>query len=373
MEKRDDVTLGLLPDLFTLNSGEVVKNPEDWLARRKEILNTAVEIEFGGMPPEPEFTRLEATHQPGKRKLNSYRVHTGKKENPFSFILQIFRPDTDGRLPVILTGDGCYTNCGDDVIAEANRRGFIVAKFNRTEFASDIYSSFRDNGIYFLYPESHFSAISAWAWGYSRAMDALEQLDFVDSSQVAITGHSRGGKTVLLAGAVDTRFAYTNPNNSGAHGCGCYRFEQVENKNTVEFDDYRSEKLADLVWAVPYWLGPQMKTYVGRETDLPYDMHFFKALIAPRFFIETEGLADIWSNPRGSWQTFMAAREVYRFLGAGDRICAWYREGGHRHALPDFCALFDFMETMMGRKQPDPAFSHNPYPDIEPIFDCRYK
>lgn len=373
MEKRKDIALGLLPDPFIKKSGEYVKSFDEWAVLREEVLNNAVEIEFGGMPPEPEFTSTEATHQPGKGRLNSYRIQTGIKKHPFNFMLQIYRPDADGRLPVILTGDGCYTNCGDDVIAEANRRGFIVAKFNRTEFASDIYSSLRDNGIYLLYPESHFSAISAWAWGYRRVMDALEQLDFVDSSQVAITGHSRGGKTVLLAGAVDTRFAYTNPNNSGAHGCGCYRFEQVEDESKIEYDDFRSEKLADLVRAVPYWLGPQLKDYVGRENELPYDMHFFKALIAPRCFIETEGIADIWSNPRGSWQTFMAAREVYRFFGAGDKICAWYREGGHRHALPDFCALFDFMETIMGKKLRDPATGQNPYPDMEPIFDFHYK
>lgn len=372
MERRRDIILGFLPDPFKKRSGEYIKNPDDWYRQRKETLDAVVEIEFGGMPPEPEYIRVEATHRPGKGRMNSYRVHMGTEEHPFTFMLQLYRPDTDGRCPVVLTGDGCYTCCGDDVIAEANRRGLIVAKFNRTEFAADIYSNARDNGIYLLYPDSHFSAISAWAWGYSRAMDALEQLDFVDAEHVAITGHSRGGKTVLLAGAVDTRFAYTNPNNSGAHGCGCYRYEQYEDEDS-EFGDKRSEKLADLVRAVPYWMGPLMKDYIGRETELPYDMHFFKALIAPRCFIETEGIGDIWANPRGSWQTFMAAREVYRFLGAGDKICALYREGGHGHALPDFCALFDFMESMIGRKPPDPACNKNPYPDMEPIFDFYYK
>lgn len=371
MEKRKDVVLGMLPDPFVTDSGSYVRTTADWELRRGEILRDAVLTEFGGMPPEPEFTETEAVHRPGKGKLNSYRVHTGTKERPFSFMLQVYRPDREGKLPVVLTGDGCYTNCGDDVIAEANRRGFIVAKFNRTEFAADLYSDRRDNGIYLLYPGGSFSAISAWAWGYSRAMDALGQLDFADASRVAITGHSRGGKTVLLAGAVDTRFAWTNPNNSGAHGCGCYRYEQIEDADAGGFEDLRSEKLEDLVRAVPYWMGPRMKDYIGRETELPYDMHFFKALVAPRCFLQTEGLADIWSNPRGSWQTFMAAREVYRFLGAGDRIGALYREGGHRHALPDFCALFDFMEAS-DRGDPDPAFMKDPFPDMKPIFDFSY-
>ena len=365
MEIRDKV-LGPLPNPFLFADGRTVATAADWRARREEILAQAVELEFGGMPPKPEFLTVEQIHFAGKGKMNSYRIHTGTRERPFSFVLQIHRPALDGRLPVVLTGDGCYTCCGDEVIAEAARRGFIVAKFNRTEFAPDIYNSDRVSGIYLVYPEGHFSAISAWAWGYHRCMDALEQMDFVDASQVAITGHSRGGKTVLLAGATDERFAYTNPNNSGAHGAGCYRYEQDE--STPDAKDKRSEKLEDLVRAVPYWLGPRMKEYIGRETELPHDMHFFKALVAPRCLLQTEGRADTWGNPKGSYQTFMAAREVYRLLGAEKHIAAWYREGGHRHALPDFCALFDFMEAMRGAKPLDPVFTTNPYPDMKPIY-----
>ena len=342
MQNQDKI-LGPLPNPFLFADGRAVTTAADWRARREEIIEQAVELEYGGMPPKPEFLTVEQIHFAGKGKLNSYRIHTGTRAHPFSFVLQIHRPALDGRLPVILTGDGCYTCCGDEVVAEAALRGFLVAKFNRTEFAPDIYNSDRGSGIYLVYPEGHFSAISAWAWGYHRCMDALEQMDFVDASQVAITGHSRGGKTAL--------------------GAGCYRYEQYESE-----PDGRSEKLEDLVRAVPYWLGPRMKDYIGRETELPHDMHFFKALVAPRCLLQTEGRADTWGNPKGSYQTFMAAREVYRFLGAEKHIVAWYREGGHRHALPDFCALFDFMEAMRGTKPLDHAFTTNPYPDMTPIY-----
>ncbi|MCJ7752695.1 MAG: hypothetical protein MUQ65_16680, partial [Armatimonadetes bacterium] len=42
--------------------------------------------------------------------------------------------------------------------------------------------------------------------------------------------------------------------------------------------------------------------------------------------------------------TYEAAREVYRFLGVGDRIGIWYREGGHAHGLEDWMALLDFAD-----------------------------
>ena len=41
-------------------------------------------------------------------------------------------------------------------------------------------------------------------------------LDYVDPYHIAVTGYSRGGKTVLLAGATDERIRYTNPNHDMA-------------------------------------------------------------------------------------------------------------------------------------------------------------
>ena len=50
-----------------------------------------------------------------------------------------------------------------------------------------------------------FGALMAWAWGYLRVMDALEQLGLVDKSCVAYTGLSRGGKS---ASSVSKKTSY---------------------------------------------------------------------------------------------------------------------------------------------------------------------
>ena len=354
----------LIAPLPPLNPG---KTPEEWRRRRKEILDLIVDLEYGGMPPQPESVRLEPLHMARHIGVETYKVHINEK---FNFLLQLFTPPAafTGKRPVLLTGDACYKKCNEEVIADANRRGFIVAKFNRNEFAHDMYTMRRDGGIYEMYPDLTFGALSAWAWGYSRALDALEQIDCADATQVAITGHSRGGKTILLAGATDERIAYTNPNNSGAHGCGCWRYVQ-NNPAAGEGEDKRSERLADLTRSVPYWLGPEMPKYNGRDGEIPHDMHFFKALVAPRCFLETEALADVWSNPRGSYLTYLAAKEVYRFLGAEDNISAFYREGGHNHGLNDFITLLDFCDCKReGRPLPE-GYMRNPFPGLEKIYD----
>lgn len=92
----------------------------------------------------------------------------------------------------------------------------------------------------------------------------------------------RGGKTVL----------------PGAHGCGCYRYQKKEPGSEGE---QASETMEDLFRAVPYWMGPKLRKYIGREETLPHDVHFIKALVALRCFLQTEALGDIWANPWGSF------------------------------------------------------------------------
>ena len=368
---RKDERLGMLPDPFLFRDGQRVKSVADWKRRRAEIIEDTIGLEFDGMPPAPESIRVEPTHVWGKGKTSSYRIHCGTKEHPFTLCFYVYRADLDGRLPVVLTGDLTYTaNLCDEVIAEANRRGFTVVKFNRTELAPDLPDPRRECGINAVFPEHRFSAISAWAWGYHRVVDALLTLDYVDPEHIAITGHSRGGKAALLEGATDERIRYTCPNGSGTHGAAPYRFVQREAEDS-DFHDKNSEPLEFMMRAVAYWMGAGLGAYVGKEATLPHDMHFLKALIAPRCYLETNGYADIWANPRGSSLAFLAAREVWRLLGAEERCATFYREGGHRHSPADFAALFDFMEAdLRGTPLPD-SLTRTPYCDMEPLHEYR--
>lgn len=366
---RKDKRLGFLPDPFIFRDGHRVEGVEEWEARRLEILEDAIGLEFDGMPPCPEVFRVEPTHLRGKGATSSYRIHCGTKVQPFTFCFYVYRPDLDGKLPVVLTGDLTYTaNCNDDVIAEANRRGFTVVKFNRNELAPDYADPDRQCGIYGLWPELKFTAISAWAWGYHRVIDVLETLDYVDMDHIAVTGHSRGGKTALLAGATDTRIRYTCPNGSGTHGCGAYRFVQIEEEGQGFVDTY-SEPLEFMMNHVSYWMGQGLWDYIGKEETLPHDSHFIKALVAPRCYLETNGYGDIWANPRGSYLSLLAAKEVWKLYDAEDKCACWYREGGHKHGLPEFNALFDFMEADMKEKALPAEFVKPPYNDMEQLHD----
>ncbi|MEI6520903.1 MAG: hypothetical protein WCO98_12825 [bacterium] len=341
-----------LQNLFMFADGTPVITVDDWQRRRIEMRDIIVGIEYGGMPPVPECTEYEILHTASVAALSetrfmSIRVITDKS---FSFIMTLLIPPGDGPFPVVLNGDGCWKYASDEVSAEIIRRGNIFAQFNRVEIAHDNYNSNRDSGIYSVYPEGNYGALSAWAWGYHRCVDVLEKMSFADSSKIGIVGHSRGGKAALLAGATDDRIAVTSPNNSGCGGAGSYKYQGPE-----------SETITNIMQAVPYWFNPDFKDYIGRENELPFDQHFLKALIAPRPLLTTEALDDLWANPTGTWQTHTAAKEAYKFLNAPKQIGIFFRKGGHNHGIDDWCVFLDFMDWQLYGKVLTINFNNNPF------------
>lgn len=366
--------LGKLPDPFLKADGTRM-SPEEWWQTRDELREKIVRMEYGGMPPKPEVLRIEELANSRHALHRCYRIHAGTREKQLSFILMIhvsepqkvghIDPQDGTRFPVLLTGDGCYPNLESDTMEYAQEKGFAVATFNRLEIANDL-PDVREGGIYDVYPEEKdFTAISAWAWGYSVALDALSTLPFIDAENVGITGHSRGGKTVLLAAVVDERFRFVCPNNSGTHGCAAYRYTLTE----MGDENRRTETLEDMLVAFPHWMGKELYDYKGHVEDLPYDMHYFGALIAPRYYLQCEGMQDYWINPNGSRQTYMAVRACYRYLSCEDHAAAWFRHGFHRHKLPDFEQFIDFMWRAIRGLPTAEHLQLDPYPNEPLAFD----
>ena len=349
-----------LPDPFIFNDGAKVTDITDWQQRRREIAAAIIPLQYGGMPPVPERTELVVLHE-------SLNLVTGRRyftcrvkiidPSAYTFLVTLLLPPGDGPFPLVINGDACWRYVSDEIVEEIMARKIILAQFNRVEIAADNLSSERDSGIYCKYPAGEYGALSAWAWGYHRVIDAVQSLPTVDESRIMVFGHSRGGKASLLAGATDDRIAITGANNSGAGGAGCYRWQGPE-----------SERLVDHLHVFPYWFGPRLKDYVGRESELPFDQHYLKSLVAPRALLTTEALGDLWANPSGSWQTHLAAKEVYKFLQVSDRIGISYREGCHAHTLLDWQHFLDFAQWQFQGGEPPAGINENPFPSMLRAF-----
>ncbi len=366
--------LGDLPDLFTFADGTPVRTAEDWAARRAELYASAVELQYGGMPPAPDFLEVELLYG-AQGTFRTYRIHTGTREMPVTFQMKLLLPGDGraGRYPCIVDGDMCFAYFMDKAyLSAATDEGVAWVLFDRTELAHDIIGEGRGHGqLYATYPDRDFGALAAWAWGYSRCVDALELLGAqglpIDLTAIAFAGHSRGGKTAALAGASDTRAAVVNPNETCAGACGCYRIHMEGYCDGIP--PFRSETLADLLGPFDFWMGPGMAAYAHREAELPFDAHFLKALIAPRVLFVSEAAGDIWANPVGSWMTTMAAREAYRFLGCEDNLYWYFREGTHFHKVEDVQMLVNIIKHHRDPAVPlSDCLFHAPFAGMEPIY-----
>ena len=370
--------LGKLPDPFLFRDGTRVQTKEDWERRKKEFYQDVIELQYGTMPPKPEVFSVETLYIGGPERSNTYLITAGTKEKTISFRMRLHLPSKEKarmygekKPPVIVDGDLCFCYAMDkDFLNTALDEGIQWAFFDRTELAHDVLYEGRGKGaLYAVYPEYTFGALGAWAWGYSRCVDALEVLGLSDMSCVAFTGHSRGGKTAMLAGALDERAAIVNPNETCAGACGCYRVHMEASYMGAPAS--KSETLKDLLHYFDYWMGPDMAQYTEREADLPFDAHMLKAMVAPRTLFISEAAGDIWANPVGSWQTTMAAKEVYRFLEVPQNLYWYFRPGVHYHHIHDVQMLVNII-CMKAKGSPmDERFFQLPFEEMELIFDWR--
>jgi dienelactone hydrolase len=349
-----------LPDPFLLKNGKRIETKRQWANQRRTLLDSILQYEYGKLPPIPDSVSGTETASRALDEINAtekeIRLRIGR-ENPIETRLILTLPQGKGTFPVIVRGDGCWGRVKAEIVAEIVQRGYALAEFDRTEIAPD---SAERRGVYIAYPDYQGGRLAAWAWGYHRVIDYLLTRRDIDRRRIIITGHSRGGKATLLAGATDERIALTAPNNSGCGGAGCYRL-QAE----------KSEDIAAILKNFPFWFAPNFGQFIGQIERLPFDQHTLKALVAPRALLTTEALGDLWANPRGTQATHLAAREVYRFLDADERLGIVFRSGKHEHNADDWNVLLDFADAQLLGRRAVRRFDHFAFPELPFPFSWR--
>lgn len=339
-----------LPDVFSIPGGKRVINADDWQKRREEIKAMMQYYQYGHLPPRPDkvtATHMKRTpHKSGKGSRELLTLLIGSKEK-LRMRAALYIPSTGGPFPVVIREEGSLGRTKE--VPLFLEKGYMFIEYARHDLDPD-----KPNVVgraQKAYPDRDWATLAVWAWGGMRVVDYLETRDDVDTKRIAITGHSRGGKMALLAGALDERFALVVPNGSGAGGAGSYR---------VLGPGAESLGMNDK----PHWYHPRLRWFDGKEDRLPFDQHFLKALVAPRALLCTESLDDLFANPLGTQITSMAAMEVYRLFGAETKNGLHFRRGGHASNREDWEALLAFAEWhFFGRAPKDPTrFWQTPLP-----------
>jgi hypothetical protein len=344
-----------LPDPFLRPDGTRIRTKEEWPKQRQRLLDLVLKYEYGQLPPSSDKVagKLLGSKDLGEGTEQTILLSMGPSQAVHTHLI-LTLPTGRGPFSAIVCGDLCWGRVHPDIVAQILKRGYALAEFDRTEIAPD---SQEVGGLYIVYPDYHGGRLAAWAWGYHRVIDYLYTVRTVDKEPVIATGHSRGGKATLLAGATDERIALTAPNNSGCGGAGCYRFQAG-----------KSEDIRAILKNFPFWFEPHFGNFIGRVDQLPFDQHTVKALIAPRRLLSTEALGDLWANPMGTQRTYQAAKEVFDFLGTGDRIGITFRPGKHEHNALDWTTLLDFADWQLWGKKTSRKFDQLAFPDAPRAF-----
>ena len=303
----------------------------DWEGvERPRLLKTFLEEEYGVRPVErpadlafaetaaPETClggktirkHVRATYSgPGGSSAFDFSVWIPKADHPVAvFVHSSPRPaetaaDVDGPRPV-------YWLPVEDIVS----RGYAVVAYCNQEVSLDWHlATVATNGVFKAFGNADLKSrrptewgiLSAWAWGMSRIVDWIETEPLLDAKRIASVGLSRNGKTSLLAGVTDPRFALVISCCSGCSGAKL---------NHMACEGSESIKAISIASS---WFAPNYMKYVGHDRDaqMPFDQHQFLALVAPRLLYVSSATEDAWAGQRGEFAAAALASRVWNLYG----------------------------------------------------------
>jgi hypothetical protein len=335
-----------LPNPLQLANGKRVRDAKTWYRKRRpEIVRLFEENQFGRGPEAPAHITYDAfdTGTPafdGKAIRKQTTIYfSADKSGPKMDLLFYVPAKAQGPSPLLLniSFSANSTTVDDPGVQEGEvwnrdhkkvpaKQGMVFGKVDvlplieagfgfATVYYGDIEPDFEGGlpyGVRALYLKpgqtqptpDEWGAIAAWGWGLSRALDCLAKDPAIDGKRVALYGASRLGKTVLWAGARDTRFAAVIACCSGEGGAALSRRNY-------------GETIAHLTapGRFPYQFCANYAKFAKHVDQFPVDANLLIALIAPRPLLLQTGDTDYWSDPKGEFLAERAADPVYALLG----------------------------------------------------------
>ncbi len=384
-----------LPDPLVMLDGTKVATREAWEARRKPELKALFQhFMYGRLPPKPreEFHVGEPRDcLDGKAELRDVTIVFVEPKTDHAIPVILITPKGIKSPPVFVGMNFCgnhallddpkiplptgwvRSSCAGAVnerATDAGRgsqketwnadlivsRGYALASFYSGDIDPDT-PDLRDGiGPAFYKPgqteqaDDDAATIALWAWGFQRVVDYLvDSPQLVDPKRIAVVGHSRNGKTALLAGAMDERIALVIPHQAGCGGTAPSRTQ-----------DPKAESVQRINTSFPHWFCGNFKRFNEHTDRLPFDQHCLAALCAPRPVLFSNAQEDQWANPNGQFEMLRAATPVYALYGveglAADarptigtltksRLGYFLRDGKHSMIRPDWEVFLEFADA----------------------------
>ena len=311
-----------VPELLVRRDGSAVTDARGFEEWREEIKTLLAEEEYGYIPAPPKS--LEVTETPsdnknfcaGKARLSRLDFRCVLENGEFVFPVSAVIPRSERPVPAFV-----LINFRPDVpdmylpSEEIADRGYAVFSFCYNDISVDDRSDaeLRDGIGRLVSPAVRGGnapgKIAMWAWAAMRVMDHIETFPCIDRENVAVIGHSRLGKTALVAGGYDERFKYVISNCSGCSGAAITRGKV-------------GEQVADITRTFPHWFCPNYLLHRDEFESRGYDQHQLLALTVPRHLLIGSAEEDLWADPESEFLATAATNAAYELYGMeGLRHC----------------------------------------------------
>lgn len=176
--------------------------------------------------------------------------------------------------------------------------GFVVFSYDLIGFGNRIGEGTR---FYERYPK--WSKMGKMVADVRGAVDAVSNLDFVDSSKILVMGYALGATVGLYATALDERIA------------GLVSVSGFTPMRTVAKDREGLKTLSHL-----HGLIPRLGFFIGHEDRIPYDYQDILGSIAPRPLLLITPSLDQAANIKDISESVSEARKLYKLLDASDHL-----------------------------------------------------
>eukprot|EP00750_Incisomonas_marina_P019905 INCI3649.3.p1 GENE.INCI3649.3~~INCI3649.3.p1 ORF type:complete len:554 (+),score=76.73 INCI3649.3:120-1781(+) len=342
-----------LPPLRQFVNGTKVESLEAWAERRDELKWLLQQHLLGGMPP-LDATTLESavvinqtsyvapgeSEEGGGSQASFVNLTFSANKTRVSLVIEVLEPvpGSNGALsnplrPVMMTQWNHR-----EWAAYAVARGYVGVVYPGAD-AWDESPAFQA-----AFSNLTMGLIPARAYLASQVLDYVLTLPQVNSSQVAVTGHSRNGKQSLIFAAFDTRIQAVVGSSPGAPIATPYRF------STSNFYG-ESPRTGHVTCEGPRWWPCFALKDDGHPEDIPVDGHAILGLIAPRHVAIATGHQDFASDMTfGAEQNIREALSVFDGLyHAPTAVRNVYRYGGH-HGFDDITTYLDWFDHAFQRQ-----------------------
>lgn len=329
--------LPLPPLLADPDTGRAIHSPGEWPALRQKHRENLERILYGKLPPLPQASHWEILQEKevfqGTCLMRIVRLTLENQGRSHQATLLCHIPRRPYPVPAIVAlnfqGNHACTPDGDVPLspwaqlsahsrgAQANRwdfrllcdAGFAVVTCAYYDFYPDHVLGRAQSVFRLFHPQEEltprdrdYTAISAWAYGYSRLREVAAAFPEVDPAQIWAHGHSRLGKTALWTIAHDDQWAGAVSNCSGCGGAAISRRNYGESLECIDH-------------VFSWWTTGNCRPYAEHPETLPFDQHTLLALAAPRPVLVTGAREDQWADPMGQFIAVLHAQEAYRLLG----------------------------------------------------------